>query len=158
MSYARMSGEYSDLYLISTWYNIDIDDSHCWQCISCKLQTSKTVKVTDDVKSFWIKRAEDKLNYKPPETYTFRPCYNMFNIKAVYRHLRHHIMRGHKVPIQTIQRVVAEYYGVHVSRLQELWPLESWQFPTCEFCSGIKWGEGIEGSLTPYCDGECGLF
>lgn len=134
MSYARMSGDYSDIYLFATWYHIDIENSHCWECMSCKLRK--------EPKNTW---------------FDYFHSYHMFNIKAVYRHLRHHTMRGHKVPIDAIQRVVAEYYGVHVSRLQELWPRESWEFNTCTYCGGIAFNED-GASLTPYCDGECGLF
>lgn len=138
MSYARMSGEFSDIYLFSTVWDMEYGPAIVWECMSCKLQASKTVKVTDDVKSFWIKRAEDKLNYKPPDTYTYIPSSLMFNIKAVYRHLRHHTMRGHKVPITAVQRIVAEYYGVPIRRMLELWPRESWEFGPCHNCGRIS--------------------
>ncbi len=124
MSYARMSGEYSDLYLFSTVWDLKHGPVSVWECMSCKLMPKITDPVSTDVLEFW----RDLFGVEHPDTYTYIPSSIMFNIKAVYRHLRHHMMRGHKVPIETIQRIVAEYYEVPVSRLQELWPHESWEF------------------------------
>ncbi len=84
--------------------------------------------ITDPVPVEVMEQWRDLFGVNHPDTYTYIPSSIMFNLKAVYRHLRHHLMRGHKVPITAIQRVVAEYYAVPVVRLQELWPLESWQF------------------------------
>ncbi len=150
MSYARMSGDYSDLYLISTSWDTQLGEIYLWQCISCKLQEEHIYILTDGDNKW-----REEIGFPRVESYTYVGTYNMFSIKAVYRHLRHHIMRGHKVSIETIQRVVAEYYGVNVSRWQELWPRESWEFDICRFCKGVE--DGVS-SLTPYCDGECGSF
>jgi hypothetical protein len=124
MSYARKSNQYSDIYLFGTWYNGLYDTKIVWECMTCFLKPLTAHPVLPEV----IKYYKEEYGLDMQTTYENYPSSFMFNLKAVYRHLRHHLMAGHKVPIEAIQRVVAEYYAVPVSRLQELWPLESWQF------------------------------
>jgi hypothetical protein len=108
-----MSSEYSDLYLIANIQGY-------YECISCRLQEQISIPA-------WEFDGEDVVQILG-KYFKCYPSYIMHNIKSVYRHIRHHLYAHHKVPIETIQRVVAEYYGIHVSRLQELWTRESWEF------------------------------
>jgi len=93
MSYARMSGEYSDIYLFATWYQPK-GKNIVWECMSCRLKTISE--------------------------HNFYPSYHIFNLKAVYRHLRHHHYAHHRIPHYTWRRVLMEYWDIPIDRMLEL--------------------------------------
>ena len=89
MSYARKST--SDLYLVGTTAH---GGNIIYECMSCEL----------------MDKVQQESIFQLGIFYEIYPTYIMHNHTAMMRHLRHHMLAGHKVNYETIVRVLSEYY------------------------------------------------
>lgn len=123
MSYARASGEFSDLYIIATTGR---NDNIIYQCIGCPLLDKINVKIIKTYPS----------GYTAEHFYEHPQDYIAHNLPALIRHLRHHLFAGHKIPYGTWIRVLGEYFDVFWDRDEDvvsdkymkLFPKEAWEF------------------------------